>query len=115
MKTIFSVRAISVMAASVLLGTVSMLAQTSGAQQTLTGVVSDAMCGQTHMMKDKGDAVCLRYCVKQGNKYTLVVGKSVYTLEGHEAELDKYAAQKVTVKGIVKGETVTVVSVSPAK
>ena len=115
MKTIFSVKAISVMAASVLLGTVSILAQTHGKQKTLTGVVSDAMCGQTHMMKDKGDVVCLRYCVKQGNKYALVVGKSVYTLEGHEAELDKYAAQKVTVKGIVKGETVTVESVAPSK
>ena len=76
---------------------------------------SDAMCGQTHMMKDKPDAECLRYCVKQGNKYALVVGKSVDTLDGHEAELDKYAAQKVTVKGTVKGETVTVESVAAAK
>jgi len=38
------------------------------------------------------------------------VGKSVYTLEGHEAELDKYTAQKVTVKGSVKGESLTVES-----
>ncbi len=45
----------------------------------------------------------------------LVVGKSVYTLEGHEAELDKYAAKKVTVKGTVKGETMTVESVVPAE
>jgi len=44
------------LAATALLGTVSILAQTSGAQKTLTGVVSDAMCGQTHMMKDKPDA-----------------------------------------------------------
>ena len=115
MKSMFKAKVILVLAATALLGTVSIPAQTSGAQKTLTGVVSDAMCGQTHMMKDKGDAVCLRYCVKQGNKYALVVGKSVYTLEGHEAELDKCAAQKVTVKGIVKGETVTVESVSPAK
>jgi hypothetical protein len=33
------------------------------------------------MMKDKPDADCLRYCVKQGTNYALVVGKSVYTLE----------------------------------
>ncbi len=92
-----------------------MLAQASGEQKTLAGVVSDAMCGQTHMMKDRPDADCLRYCVKQGNKYALVVGKSVYTLKGHEAELDKYAAQKVTVKGTVKGETLTIESVIPAK
>jgi hypothetical protein len=51
----------------------------------------------------------------QGTKYALVVGKTVYTLEGHEAELDKYAAQKVTVKGTLKGETLTVESVLPAK
>jgi len=115
MKTVLSAKASLVLATAALLGTVSMLAQTSGAQKTLTGVVSDAMCGQTHMMKDKSDAECLRYCVKQGSKYALVVGKTIYTLEGHEAELDKYAAQKVTVKGTVKGETVTVESISPIK
>src|SRR5712671_7890633 len=115
MKTAFSTNAILVLAATALLGTVSILAQTSGAQKTLTGVVSDAMCGQTHMMKDKPDAECLRYCVKQGTKYALVAGKNVYTLEGHETELDKYAAQKVTVKGTLKGETLTVESVLPAK
>ncbi len=73
------------------------------------------MCGQTHMMKDKSDAVCLRYCVKQGNKHALVVGKTVYTLEGHEAELDKYAARRVRLKGTLRGDTVTVESVAPAK
>jgi hypothetical protein len=115
MKPMFSAKAIFVLATTVILATVSIVAQTPGEQKSLTGVVSDAMCGQTHMMKDKPDADCLRYCVKQGNKYALVVGKSVYTLEGHEAELDKYAAQKVTVKGTVKGETLTVESVIPAK
>ena len=115
MKSMFKAKVILVLAATALLGTVSILAQTSGAQKTLIGTVSDAMCGQSHMMKDKPDAECLRYCVKQGNKYALVVGKNVYPLEGHEAELDKYAAQRVTVKGTLKGETVTVESVAPLK
>jgi hypothetical protein len=115
MKTVFSTKVILVLGATALLGTVSILAQTSDTQKTLVGVVSDAMCGQTHMMKDKPDADCLRYCVKQGTKYALVVGKTVYTLEGHEAELDKYAAQKVTLKGTVKGETMTVETASPMK
>src|SRR6266566_7197552 len=114
-KTVISAKAILALAATALVGTVSMLAQASGEQKTLTGIVSDAMCGQTHMMKDKPDAECLRYCVKQGTKYALVAGKNVYTLEGHEADLDKYAAQKVTVKGTLKGETMTVESVLPAK
>lgn len=115
MKTMFSAKANLVLATTALLATVPILAQTSGAPKTLTGVVSDAMCGQTHMMKDKSAAECLRYCVKQGNKYALVAGKHVYSLEGHEAELDKYAAQKVTVKGTLKGETIAVESVVPSK
>jgi len=49
------------------------------------------------------------------NKHALVVAKSVCTLEGHEAKLDKYAANKVNVKGTVKGETMTVESVVPAE
>ena len=114
MKTMFSVRALPMLAAAVLVP-LAILAQTSGDQKTLTGIVSDAMCGQTHMMKDKPDAQCLRYCVKQGTRYALVADKKVYTLEGHEADLDKYAAQKVTVKGTLKGETLKVESVLPAK
>jgi hypothetical protein len=114
MKLIVSVKAIPMLAVA-LLAPLVILAQASGERKALTGIVSDAMCGATHMMKDKPAAECLRYCVKQGTKYALVAGKSVYTLEGHEAELDKYAAQKVIVKGTLKGETLTVESVSPAK
>jgi hypothetical protein len=44
------------MLAAAVLAPLAILAQTSGDQKTLTGVVSDAMCGQTHMMKDKPTA-----------------------------------------------------------
>ena len=81
---------------------------------TLNGIVSDAMCGAHHMAKDKSPAECTRVCVKQGTKYALVSGKKVYTLEGHEAELDKLAGMQATVKGSVSGETVAVGSVVPA-
>jgi hypothetical protein len=89
-------------------------AKSSAAPKTLTGVVSDAMCGAHHMAKDKSPAECTRSCVKQGTKYALVVGGKVYTLEGHEAELDKLAGAKATVKGKVTGETVAVQTVAPA-
>jgi hypothetical protein len=89
-------------------------AKSSAAAKTLTGVVSDAMCGVHHMAKDKSPAECTRVCVKQGTKYALVVGKKVYTLEGHDAELDKLAGAKVTVKGKVTGETVAVQTVAVA-
>jgi hypothetical protein len=110
----FAVKAISLLAVTVL-APLAIVAQMSAEHKTLTGVVSDAMCGSTHMMKDKPAAECLRYCVKQRTKYAVVAGKNMYTVEGHEAELDKYAAQKVTVKGTLKGETLTVESVVPAK
>ncbi len=114
MKTMFSVKVIPMLAAAAIIP-LAILAQTSGEQKTLTGVVSDAMCGSAHMMKDKPDAECLRYFVKQGTKCAFVAGKNMYTLEGHETEFDKYAAQKVTLKGTLKGETLTVESVLPAK
>jgi hypothetical protein len=73
------------------------------------------MCGVNHMAKNMSSADCLRMYVKKGTKYALVVDKKVYTLEGHKAELDKYAAQKVTLQGTANGETVNVASVAPAK
>ena len=104
----------SMVAVMVMLGGSSLVAQTS-ALQKLTGVVSDAMCGQTHMMKGKSDAECARACVKAGQKYALVVGKTVYILDGHEADLDKYAGQKVVLTGAVNGQSVKVQSVVAAK
>jgi hypothetical protein len=89
-------------------------AEASSASKTLTGTVSDAMCGAHHMEKGKSAAECTRDCVKKGTKYALIVGKKVYTLDGHEAELDKVAGMKATVKGKVSGETVVVQSVAPA-
>jgi len=64
------------------------------------------------MARDKTAAECTRMCVKEGSKYALVVGDKVYTLSGHEPELDKLAGEKVTVKRDVKGDTVQVQSVS---
>src|SRR5438270_5290790 len=83
--------------------------------QTLTGTVSDSMCGAQHMMKDAGAAKCTRECVKQGSDYALVSGGKVYTLKGNSAELDKYAGQNVIVAGKVSGNTLTIDSISPAK
>ena len=87
----------------------------AASQQQLTGVVNDSMCGARHMAKDKSPADCARMCVKQGMKYALVVGDKVYTLEGHETELDKLAGERATVKGNIIGETVGVESVSRGK
>lgn len=83
--------------------------------RTLTGVVSDSMCGAEHMAKDKTAAQCTRECVKGGSDYALVVGKQVYVLKGNNAEIDKFAGERVTVKGSLSGNTATVESIVPAR
>src|SRR4051794_25685867 len=87
-------------------------AQTS---QTLTGTVSDSMCGAKHMMKDATPAKCTRECVKMGSDYALVSGEKVYTLKGNSTELDKFAGQSVKVTGKVSGSTISVDSISVGK
>ena len=109
----------TLMAATLLSGSLSG-AQTESASKsdsgakTVTGVISDSMCGAKHMAKDKSAAECTRMCVKQGSDYALVVGKKVYVLKGNASDLDKYAGERVTVKGSVTGNTITAESINPA-
>ena len=83
--------------------------------KTLTGVVSDSMCGANHMAKNKTPAECTRECVKAGSDYALVVGKEVYVLTGDQAGIDKLAGKRATVKGSVNGKIMTVESIAAAK
>lgn len=78
----------------------------------LTGIVSDSMCGRGHTMNGQGDAECTRLCVKLGYNYALVVGRSLFILQGHETELNKFAGDIVMVTGTVRRDTVTVESIA---
>ncbi len=89
-------------------------ADKAGRPATLTGVVSDSMCGSRHMMPGKSDAECTRACVKGGSDYVLMVGKKMYTLKGDAADLDKYAGERVTVKGSLTGSILTAESITAA-
>ncbi len=96
---------------------IALCTRADSATRTLTGVVTDMACGKSHsLMKGNGtDAECVRTCVKGGSAYGLVVGGKVIELRGHSAELNKYAAQKVTVSGTMHGNDLQVESVKPAK
>ncbi len=87
----------------------------AGKSQTLTGEVSDAMCGAKYEMPGSA-AACTRGCVKHGSKYALVVGDTVYTLETSDKatldKLDSLAGAKAKVTGDVDGTTLTVKSVA---
>ena len=85
-----------------------------GKQSTLTGKVTDVACGAEHKMKNMSAADCARACAKKSG-WALVVGDKVYKLQGHAEDFDKYAAENVTVKGTLSGDTMMVTSVAPAK
>jgi hypothetical protein len=104
---------VTIMMGVMALSAVALFAQ--GSSQSFSGTVSDSMCGAQHMMKNATPAECTRECVKRGSDFALVSGAKVYTLKGDKAQLDKYAGQKVTVKGQASGDTITVTSVAPAK
>jgi hypothetical protein len=95
----------------------ALYARADASATTLTGVVTDMACGKSHsLMKGSGtNAECVRTCVKGGSAFGLVVGDKVIELRGHSAELNKYAAQKVTVHGAMQGKDLLVESVKPAK
>ncbi|HSZ60537.1 MAG TPA: hypothetical protein VK828_01990 [Terriglobales bacterium] len=107
--------AAAVLGMQMLIGVAAIPALAAGKSQTLTGEVSDAMCGAKHEMPGNA-AACTRGCVKHGSQYALVVGDKVYTLQtSDQAALDKLndlAGAKAKVTGDVNGDTITVKSVA---
>lgn len=89
----------------------------AGKVQTLTGQVSDSMCGASHMMKGSA-ADCTRACVTKGSKYALVVGETVYTLESNDKsvtdQLNNLAGGQASVTGTVNANSIAVKSVMGA-
>ena len=85
------------------------------APKTLTGVVTDDMCGRKHtMMPGKPDSECIRACVKAGSKYALLVGDKIYALNGDAKQIDHFAGKTVKVAGDVSGTTITLASITEA-
>ncbi len=111
-KTLLTVVSLSILSAT--LAFAQQQVSNKGKSATLTGVVSDSMCGASHMSKDKSAADCTRECAKAGSDYALVVDSKVYALKGDKTEIDKYAGQRATVKGSVDGTNISVQSIAAA-
>lgn len=75
---------------------------------TITGTVTDLMCGKKHTMKNATAAQCTRECVKSGSDYALVSGDKMYTLKGDKTQLDKFAGLNVIIEGETSGKTINV-------
>jgi hypothetical protein len=72
--------------------------------QTITGVISDDMCGSSHASMRMGptDAECTIACVDtHGALFVLVAGRDVYALSDQKLP-QKFAGQRVRVTGTIE-------------
>lgn len=80
----------------------------AAAAQSVTGVITDTMCGAKHgMMKGQPDSECTRLCVKGARDYALYDGKTLWKLSDQKTPAS-FAAQRVTVTGEVNEKTMTI-------
>ena len=90
--------------------------QDSALTKQMTGMISDSICKGLHVYKAHTQSSCAHDCVQlKGADYVLVVGPTVYTLQGNKAELEKFAGGRATVTGQVNGNTIAAQSVTAAK
>jgi len=89
--------------------------QAHAAAQTIDGVISDSMCGKTHMMPGKSDAKCVEECIKAGSSYVLVAGSKIYTLAGKPQAITPFAGKHVQVTGDLNKNVLTIASIHETK
>jgi hypothetical protein len=81
-----------------------------------TGMVTDSICKGLNVYKAHTQFSCARDCVQlKRADYVLVVGSTIYTLQGNRAEFEKFAGGRATVKGQISGTTIAVESLSEPK
>ncbi|HUA22348.1 MAG TPA: hypothetical protein VMB25_26565 [Bryobacteraceae bacterium] len=81
---------------------------------SLTGTISDSMCGATHPSGVPAKQ-CTLGCVKKGAKYVLVSDGKVYQISNQKNPgLMKYAGNSVKVSGKVAGDSITISKIAPA-
>jgi hypothetical protein len=84
------------------------------APQTLTGHISDSMCGKSHTgmgEMGKNPKECTAGCVKAGSKYVFVSGDKIYEIKNQNfAALAANAGASVQLTGDIDkdGKTITV-------
>ena len=90
------------------------------APQTLTGQISDSMCGKSHAgmgEMGKNPKECTAGCVKTGAKYVFVSGDKIYEIQNQSfAALAANAGGTIQLTGDVDkdGKTITVTKIAPA-
>jgi len=85
------------------------------ADQTLTGVISDSMCGTKHGMANMSDRDCTQMCAAQGSLYVLISGGKIYKLANRAGDLKTHAGHTVNLTGEVKKDTIAVSKIEMPK
>ena len=87
------------------------------ADQTVTGKISDSMCGVNHagMPTKMTDRECTQACASKSAQYVLLSGGMVYKLTNHAADLKTHADHTVNLTGDVKGDTIRVSKIEMPK
>ncbi len=101
---------------------IALLAATAhgfAAEQSWTGTISDDMCKTKHESGGEGGPAmsehdCTLACVKGGSKFVFVSDGKICKIANQDlADLRKHAGEKVTITGDMKGDSITVASVTP--
>lgn len=85
--------------------------------QSITGVITDSMCGASHaMMKGHADDDCVKMCVKRSADYALYDGKTVWKLSDQKTPAS-FIAKRVQVTGTADEKTmkIKVAKIEPAE
>jgi len=94
-----------------------------GAEQTVTGVISDSLCAASHanmagqVTPALSDAECTKACVDANGKFVLVdESKNVITITNQNfAGLRDHAGQRVTLVGDVKSGAMVIAKIESAE
>lgn len=92
------------------IGLAAMFAMGTLSAATYKGFINDAKCAKVKM----NDPQCARNCVKSGIPPVLMSGDKIYTFSNPDKVKD-FVGDNVTISGTLKGETLTVESISQTK
>jgi hypothetical protein len=88
----------------------------AGLAETMSGTISDSMCGAKHAGAAAADAACVKKCIKGGASAVFVSEGKVYQISADsQKRVGALLGQKVTVNGKLDGDTIDVESAQAAK
>ncbi len=88
--------------------------QRAASEGPFEGMVTCSRCGARHAPELQRPAtICVRVCVHGGAKFALVGPDSNYLLDGDFEALKRVAGERARIRGNLRGNTISVRSVTP--